>query len=259
MIGFEHNEIFRHTTTTMTPETSIILPAKNEGITLAVLLNSIKSSHADAELIVVNDGSTDDTQTIAEEYADKVVRHPWTLGNGAAIKNGARAANGKVLVFMDADGQHNADDITLLLETMNQGFEMVVGARQPDDQASFFRGLANRLFNRMAVLMTGIKIDDLTSGFRAVNAEKFRQFLYLLPNGFSYPTTITMAFLRSGYPLTYVPIRLGKRIGHSKIAPLRDGIRFLLIILKIGSLFSPLRVFLPLSMAVFTTGLSTLR
>ena len=239
----------------MSSNVSIILPAKNESAGLEQLLQSISKEFPDSELIVVNDGSTDDTRQIAEKFATKVVNHPYSMGNGAAIKNGARAASGDRLVFLDADGQHAPSDIHRLIETLDQGYEMVIGARSMESQASWFRKVANRSFNGLASILTGVRILDLTSGFRAVSAEKFKQYLYLLPNGFSYPTTITMAFLRSGYPLTYIPIEAKKREGRSKIRPLKDGMRFLLIILKIGSLFSPLKVFLPISLTLFATGL----
>jgi glycosyltransferase involved in cell wall biosynthesis len=203
---------------------------------------------------VVNDGSSDNTGEIAENLADRVITHPYSMGNGAAVKNGAREASGEILVFMDADGQHSPGDIQNLLDAMDQGYEMVIGARNPKSQATVFRRFANSVFNKMASLMTGFRIDDLTSGFRAVSAKKFRQYLYLLPNGFSYPTTITMAFLRSGYPLTYIPIETKQRIGKSKIYPIKDGIRFFLIILKVGSLFSPFRLFMPISLSLFFVG-----
>ena len=239
----------------MNNKLSIILPAKNESTGLENLLKSIRSAQPSCELIVVNDGSSDNTGEIAENLADKVITHPYSMGNGAAVKNGAREASGEILVFMDADGQHSPGDIQNLLDAMDQGYEMVIGARSNSSQASGFRKFANSIFNKMASIMTGVKILDLTSGFRAVRAEKFRMFLYLLPNGFSYPTSITMAFLRSGFPISYVPIEAAKRVGDSKISPLQDGMRFLLIILKIGSLFSPLRVFLPISLVIFLTGI----
>jgi glycosyltransferase involved in cell wall biosynthesis len=239
--------------TTMKKSVSIILPAKNESIGLENLLQEIRQQCPDAELVLVNDCSTDDTAVIAGKIADKVVTHPYSMGNGAAIKNGARAASGDTLVFMDADGQHTPSDITRLLEVFEKGFEMVIGARKPSTHASLFRRFANNFYNKLASVMTGVKIEDLTSGFRVINAKKFRQYLYLLPNGFSYPTTITMAFLRSGYPITYLPIEARQRVGKSNIHLIKDGMRFLLIILKIGSLFSPLRMFLPISMALFLT------
>lgn len=234
---------------------SIVLPVKNEGEALEGLLAELKSRYPEHELIVVNDGSSDHSAEIANKYADLIIQHPYSMGNGAAIKNGARHASGEWIVFMDADGQHDPKDINGLLETMGLGFEMVIGTRQFSNHANIFRAIANRLFNWFATALTGARISDLTSGFRAINATKFRKYLYLLPNGFSYPTTITMAFLRSGYPLTFIPINSAKRQGPSKISPIKDGIRFLLIILKIGTLFSPLRIFLPVSMIIFMSGL----
>ena len=238
----------------MDKRVSIVLPVKNEGQVLDKLLAELKNSYPEYELIIVNDGSSDISGEIAEKYADLAIHHPYSMGNGAAIKNGVRHASGEWTVFMDADGQHDPKDIDRLLETVDQGFEMAVGARQFNNHANILRALANRLFNWLATALTGSRIPDLTSGFRAVNTAKFKQYLYLLPNGFSYPTTITMAFLRSGYPITFIPINSAKRKGDSKISPIKDGIRFLMIILKIGALFSPLRIFLPTSMAVFMVG-----
>lgn len=233
------------------PELSLILPAKNEAAALAPLLTRLRERFSEAELIVVDDGSTDDTAALAQAAGARVVRHPVSLGNGAAVKSGARAATGEVLVFMDADGQHDPDDIPRLLAKLDEGYDMVVGARDAASQASLGRGLANRLYNRLAGYMTGHRIPDLTSGFRAVRAAKFRRFLYLLPNGFSYPTTITMAFFRSAYPVAYVPIHASARIGKSHLKPWKDGLRFLLIIFKIATLYSPLKLFAPLSALFF--------
>ena len=203
------------------------------------------------EVLVVNDGSTDDTAAVAQAAGARVLHHPYSKGNGAAIKTGARAASGEVIVFMDADGQHDPADIARLLQMLEQGYDMVVGARQKGSQASIGRGLANGFYNRLASWMTGHKVEDLTSGFRAVRADKFREFLYLLPNGFSYPTTSTMAFFRAGYAVAYVPIHAAKRIGKSHIRLLHDGARFLLIIFKIGTLFSPLKIFAPVALLMF--------
>ncbi|MBG0843750.1 glycosyltransferase family 2 protein [Pseudomonas chengduensis] len=230
---------------------SIILPAKNESAAIGATVSSIRQHYPDAELIVVNDGSTDNTAAVAEEAGARVIHHPYSKGNGAAIKSGARAARGEILVFMDADGQHDPADISRLLAKLEQGHDMVVGARQKGSQASMGRGLANGLYNRLASWMTGHRVDDLTSGFRAVRADKFREFLYLLPNGFSYPTTSTMAFFRAGYSVAYVPIHAAKRIGKSHIRLLHDGARFLLIIFKIGTLFSPLKIFAPVALIMF--------
>lgn len=238
-----------------TPLVSIVIPARDEAKNIVRIIRAIRATHSDTEIIVVNDGSTDDTPILAAAEGAQVVSHPYTMGNGAAIKSGARAARGHTLVFMDGDGQHDPEDIPRLLARLGDGFDMVVGARDADGQASWHRRLANWFYNRLATAMTGHRIADLTSGFRAVRADRFRRFLYLLPNGFSYPTTSTMAFFRSGFPVAYVPIRVSDRTGRSKIRLLRDGIRFFVIILKIGTLFSPMRLFLPVSALFFLTGL----
>jgi glycosyltransferase involved in cell wall biosynthesis len=207
---------------------SIVLPAKNESGAIGLTIQKIAHSFPHADIIVVNDGSTDDTAQLAEQAGARVVSHPYSKGNGAAIKTGARAATGEVIVFMDADGQHDPQDIHRLLDKIELGYDLVVGARQQGSQASVGRGIANSLYNHLATYMTEHKVEDLTSGFRAVRTEKFREFLYLLPNGFSYPTTSTMAFFRAGYSVTYVPIHAAKRIGKSHIHPIKDGIRFFL-------------------------------
>lgn len=237
---------------------SIILPAKNEGQNLEALLPKLcaKFENDAAEIIVVDDGSTDNTADVCRQHGIRLIQHPYSMGNGAAIKSGARAANGGILVFMDADGQHHPDDIPRLLEKFDAGYEMVVGARESDTQASMTRSVGNRFYNWLASKMAGHQINDLTSGFRAARARHFRKFLYLLPNGFSYPTTSTMAFFRSGLPVAYIPIRAGKREGKSNIRILRDGARFFIIIIKIGALFSPMRLFLPVSLVLFLMGLS---
>lgn len=235
---------------------TIILPARNEAKNLPPLLALIHSTHPQAEIMVINDGSTDNTAQVVISTDTKIISHPYSLGNGAAIKTGARNASGDILVFMDADGQHKPEDIAKLLDKLNEGYDMVIGARKPSTHASLFRRLANAFYNRLASVMTGHKIEDLTSGFRAVRADKFRKFLYLLPNGFSYPTTSTMAFFRSGFSVAYIPIEAGKREGKSHIKIMKDGIRFFIIILKIGALFSPMRLFLPISMLLFFTGIS---
>jgi glycosyltransferase involved in cell wall biosynthesis len=233
---------------------SIIIPAKNEADGLNRLLPELKSAQPEAQIIVVNDGSTDNTADICEQQAVECVTHPYSKGNGAAIKSGVRAATGEVLVMMDADGQHQPKDIADLIDTFKQGYDMVVGARNSDSQASLAREFGNGMYNKLARYMTGQPIQDLTSGFRVVNARKFRQFLYLLPNGFSYPTTITMAFFRAGFSVGYWPIFAPKRIGKSHINLLKDGVRFFLIIFKIGTLYSPMKLFLPASLMFFFTG-----
>ncbi|MDM1491242.1 glycosyltransferase family 2 protein [Acinetobacter indicus] len=230
---------------------SIVLPAKNESAAIGQTIAQIQLLQLAHEVIVVNDGSTDQTKQVVESAGAKVVTHPYSKGNGAAIKTGARTATGDIIVFMDADGQHDPQDIPRLIEKIEQGYDLVVGARQKGSQASVGRSIANALYNSLATYMTEQKVEDLTSGFRAVRADKFREFLYLLPNGFSYPTTSTMAFFRAGYSVTYVPIHAAKRIGKSHIQPLKDGVRFFLIIFKIATLFSPLKMFLPIAILLF--------
>jgi glycosyltransferase involved in cell wall biosynthesis len=233
---------------------SIILPAKNEAPALAALLPRLRSAHPAAEIIVVDDGSTDDTRSICKGSGVTCLSSPYSMGNGAAIKRGACAATGDILVFMDGDGQHDPADIARLVDELGRGYDMVVGARDWGSQAGVGRGLANTLYNWLATRMTGHPVLDLTSGFRAVRADKFCEFLHLLPNGFSYPTTSTMAFFRSAYPVAYVPIKAAQRVGKSHIKPLRDGLRFLLIIFKIATLYSPLKLFVPASAVFFLLG-----
>jgi glycosyltransferase involved in cell wall biosynthesis len=235
---------------------SLILPARNEAGGLRRLLPELVAVLPDAEIIVVNDGSDDETLAVCAAFPVRVVSHPYPKGNGAAVKSGARAANGDMLVFMDADGQHKVEDIPALLEKFAEGYDMVVGARQTGSHAGAHRAVANDLFSRFATWMVQQSVEDLTSGFRVVKANKFRKFLYLLPNGFSYPTTITMSFFRAGFSVAYLPIHTPRRAtGESHIRPVRDGVRFLLIIIKIGTLYSPLKLFLPISAGFFLTGL----
>ena len=233
---------------------SVVIPAKNEAENLVKFLPRLLPQVEGAEIIVVNDGSSDNTAEICEQHGVKVISHPYSKGNGAAIKTGARAARGEVLVFLDGDGQHKPEDIPRLLAELQQGYDMVVGARDKESQADSFRAIANGIYNRLSSKITGHEILDLTSGFRAVVASKFREFLYLLPNGFSYPTTCTMAFFRAGYSVAYVPIQTEQRLGQSHINLLKDGLRFLIIIFKVGTLYSPLKIFLPASAAFFFTG-----
>jgi glycosyltransferase involved in cell wall biosynthesis len=240
----------------LTPAISIILPARNEAAGLALTLPRLRQLYPDAELIVVDDGSTDETAQVAESNGAQVLRSPYGMGNGASIKRGTRAATGDILVFMDADGQHDPAHVVELLAKLDEGFDMAVGARSKGGQANAGRGLANAFYNRLASWMTGHQVLDLTSGFRAVRAHKFREFLHLLPNGFSYPTTSTMAFFRSAYPVAYVSVHVASRVGTaSHIRPLKDGIRFLLIIFKIATLYSPVKLFAPAAASFFLTGL----
>jgi glycosyltransferase involved in cell wall biosynthesis len=233
------------------------MPAKNEAKSLESLLPALKMHYPSAEIIVVNDGSSDSTSELCSANAVSEVKHPYSKGNGASIKSGLRIAKGDVIVCMDADGQHRPQDIQKLLEKLDAGFDMAVGSRNRSGQASVHRGIANRFYNWFASWMVGHKVEDLTSGFRAVRAERFREFLTLLPNKFSYPTTITMSFFRAGYSVGYVAIDVQKRLigTQSHIRMWQDGVRFLLIIFKIGTLFSPLKLFFPISFVFFTTAL----
>lgn len=230
------------------PDISVILPAKNEYPSIGNVIHQVLSLFPEAEVIVVDDGSTDETAAAAEKMGARVVRHPYSKGNGAAMKSGLRAATNDIVVCMDADGQHRPEDIVPMLDKLSDGYDMVVGARDRDGQAGLHRTLANGFYNRFASWMVGHKIDDLTSGFRAVRRDKFLEFISLLPNKFSYPTTITMSFFRAGYSVGYIPIKVLQRAEGSKshISLWKDGLRFLLIIFKIGTLFSPLKLFFPI-------------
>jgi len=237
---------------------SVIIPAFNEGEIIASIVRQVRevldTYGQSYEVLVIDDGSSDETAAQARSAGAVVYSHPYNIGNGAAIKSGIRNAQGESLILMDGDGQHNPTDIPRLLEIL-ESFDMVVGARTADSVATPQRKLANRIYNRFATYMCKHRIDDLTSGFRAIKTDIARQFVSLLPNEFSYPTTITMAVVRSGYSLAYIPIRTNSRIGKSKIKPLRDGSRFFMIIIKIATLFSPMRVFLPVSAFMFLSGL----
>jgi len=231
---------------------SIILPALNEARSLETLLPELKQAFPEAEVIVVDDGSNDDTASICEHADCRRVANPYRMGNGAAIKRGARAARGMNLAMIDADGQHTASHLSKLWQRFqSEDLDMLVGARHRSDHASLFRRVGNATFNRLASWMTGQKITDLTSGLRIVRAKRFREFLHLLPNGFSYPTTSTMAFFRSGYTVAYEPIDVQRREGRSHLKIWREGARFLVIIFKIGALYSPLKLFLPVSLFLF--------
>jgi glycosyltransferase involved in cell wall biosynthesis len=232
---------------------SIIIPAFNEELALPSLINGIRQHVPDAEIIVVDDGSTDATAETAQQAGARVVSHPYKIGNGAAIKTGMRHAKGDTIVFMDGDGQHDPSDLPAMLAHADH-YDMVVGARSRNAHANILRLLANMLYNYLASYVTKFRIKDLTSGFRIVKKDTALRYLCLLPNTFSYPTTITLAFLRSGRSIFYQPITAHQRVGTSKIRILHDGFRFLIIIIKITTLYSPLHVFLPVSVVLFFMG-----
>lgn len=235
-------------------ETSIIVPVYNEAANLKKLLAQIHSLRlADSEIIVVDDGSNDGSADIAMAAGANVVRHPYNIGNGAAVKSGMRAAKGRFILLMDGDGQHKPEDIPRLLADADR-YHMVVGARAKGSKLRMHRNLANMIYNLLASYVTRFKVQDLTSGFRVIRRRDAMRFIDLLPNTFSYPTTLTLACLRSGLTVRYVPIQTLYRAGQSKISLVTDGIRFLLIITKIATLFAPFRVFLPVSVFFFLGG-----
>lgn len=235
-------------------DVSIIIPAYNEAETIKDVIERIRKIDSDLEIIVVNDGSTDQTGDIARETGVIVYSHPYNMGNGASIKSGIRIASGDILVFIDGDGQHKPEDIAKMLQYFPE-YDMVVGARSKESQVSLFRGVGNRMLNWLAGYVAKFKVQDLTSGFRAVKAEIAQSLLYLLPNTYSYPTTMTLGVLRNGKSLKYLPIAVEKRVkGKSNISIFRDGVRFFMIITKICALYSPFRIFLPVSFFIFLIG-----
>jgi glycosyltransferase involved in cell wall biosynthesis len=236
-------------------DVSIIIPAYNEAATIGLLIDRIKELHPQFEIIVVNDGSSDNTAERARNAGAIVYSHPYNIGNGAAIKSGIRIASGEVLVFMDGDGQHDPEQIEGMLEFFPD-YDMVVGARSKEDQVTLFRGLGNRMLNRLASYVAKFRVQDLTSGFRAVKADIAYNLLYILPNTYSYPTTLTLGVLRSGRSLKYIPINIQRRKnGVSNINVMRDGVRFFMIITKVCAVYSPFRIFLPISVMLFFLGL----
>ena len=235
-------------------EVTILLPAYNEEKAIAETISGIRELYPDFEILVIDDGSTDSTMQAAMDAGANVWPHPYNIGNGAAIKTGLRMAQGEWIIMMDADGQHKAEDISRLLE-YKDSFDMVVGARTRQSDTSVHRDIANTIYNWFATYVTKFRVEDLTSGFRLVRASTVRQFIYLLPNTFSYPSTLTMGYLRSGRTVKYVPIETRRRKGRSKIKLVSDGSRFFLIITKVATLFSPLRVFLPTSAFLFCIAL----
>jgi glycosyltransferase involved in cell wall biosynthesis len=249
------------TSKTKTPHISVVMPAYNECDVIGDIIKQIRTvvgkideSH---EIIVIDDGSADDTAQIARSAGATVIQHPYNIGNGAAVKTGIRAARGSILITLDGDGQHDPNDIPKLLENIGP-YDMVVGSRNSESDTAAHRDVANMVFNSLASYVASRKIEDLTSGFRAVKTHIARQFVYLLPNTFSYPSTLTLSVVRAGYSLGYKPIRFARRTGktNSKINPLRDGLRFLMIILKIAVFYAPLKIFVPLSLLIFILGVA---
>lgn len=237
-------------------EVSIIIPAYNEAQSIGEVVKKIGALYPDFEVIVINDGSTDDTPAIAKEAGAIVYSHPYNIGNGAAIKTGIRIASGEILVFMDGDGQHDPEDIARLLKYF-PAYDMVVGARSRRHHASWVRALGNKIYNWLASYVANFHIEDLTSGFRAVRSEIAHNLLYLLPNTYSYPATLTLGALRGGRSIKYVLINARSRItGKSNLQVARDGVRFFMIIIRICTLYAPLRIFLPVSLFIFGVGLS---
>lgn len=224
---------------------SIVMPAYNEEAVIGRVIDQLRQNHYH-EIIVVDDGSKDRTIEVAREHGARIVRHPYNIGNGAAVKSGIRAATGDIIVLMDADGQHPPTDVPRLVSYIGD-YDMVVGARSKGSEAQLHRTFANRIFNNYASYVVGYPVPDLTSGFRAARAPLLKKFAYLLPNGFSYPTTITIAMFRSGFRVRYEPIVSPARVGVSKIRPFKDGMRFLLTITRLATMFVPMKIFLPVS------------
>jgi glycosyltransferase involved in cell wall biosynthesis len=234
-------------------QVSVVIPAFNEEDGIGAVVAAMKGGRPWREVLVVDDGSTDQTAVRAEAAGARVIRHPYNKGNGAAVKTGIREARGEVVLLMDADGQHDPEDADRLVERVGV-YDLVIGARAAKDQTRV-RALGNAVFRALASWLTGRDIPDLTSGFRAARRERLLEILHLLPNGFSYPTTSCLALLKAGYNVAFEPIRARPRVGRSKIRALRDGTKFLLIILKIVTLYSPLKVFFPVSLASLLVGL----
>lgn len=233
--------------------TSIIIPALNEQASIARVVQSVREAAVWKEVVVVDDGSSDATAATAAAAGARVLRHPYRKGNGAAVKTGLRGAAGEFVLIMDADGQHRPADALRLVSYLDE-YELVVGARSGHTQATAFRRVGNALLNWLASYLAGHPIPDLTSGFRAARRAQVIEFMHLLPNGFSTPTTTTLAFLRAGYSVRFEPVDAERREGRSKIKLGPDGVRFFLILLKVITIFSPLRVFLPISLTAFVAG-----
>jgi glycosyltransferase involved in cell wall biosynthesis len=236
-----------------TRQTSIVIPAFNESPTIGELVTSLRAAASWQEVLVVDDGSDDDTSARATEAGATVVRHPYNKGNGASIKTGIRSATGEFVLVMDGDGQHRSTEALKVAAQLGE-YDLVIGTRAPEAQATSGRRIGNALLNRLATYVTGQKVLDLTSGLRGARREYLREFLHLMPNGFSTPTTTTLAFIKAGYNVRFEPVDVRQRTGESKVRIATDGIRFFLILLKVVTIFSPLRLFVPLSLVAFVLG-----
>jgi len=232
---------------------SIVIPALNEEEAIGDVVSQLCAEAPWKEILVVDDGSHDETAARASQAGAEVVRHPYTKGNGAAVKTGIRRAQGEFVLILDADGQHSPSDVRRLVQRLGE-YDLVIGARSAQTQATIGRRFGNQLLNRLASHLTGRVVADLTSGFRGARREHLREFLHMLPNGFSTPTTTTLAFIKAGYNVAFEPVEARTRIGQSKIRFARDGARFFLILLKVITIFSPLRVFAPISVASLLLG-----
>jgi glycosyltransferase involved in cell wall biosynthesis len=232
---------------------SIVIPANDEAAAIGAVVRRLRDAAPWREIIVVDDGSSDATAAEARAAGACVIRHPYNKGNGAAVKTAARQASGEFVLIVDADGQHDGGDAARLAARLGE-FDLVVGARSAATQATLTRRAGNAILNRLASYLTGRHIPDLTSGFRGIRREVLHEFLHLLPNGFSTPTTTTMACIKAGYNVAFEPIDAGARIGESKMRLAREGTRFLMILLKVITIFSPLRIFAPISALAFAGG-----
>ena len=232
---------------------SIVIPAFNESASIDDVVGVLRSACVWHEVIVVDDGSGDGTGERAAAAGATVIRHPYNKGNGAAVKSGIRRATGEFILIVDADGQHPPEDALRLVARLGE-YDLVVGARSMETQATSARRAGNGALNGLASYLTGRQIPDLTSGFRGARTSGLREFLHLLPNGFSTPTTTTLAFLKAGYNVTFEPIHARQRSGPSKIRLARDGMKFLMIIFRVIMLFNPLKIFAPISLAAFALG-----
>jgi glycosyltransferase involved in cell wall biosynthesis len=233
--------------------TSIVIPAFNEAVSIGIVVRDLAAAAPWLEILVVDDGSTDETASRAAAAGARVIRHPYNKGNGAAVKSGIRQSAGTFILIADADGQHRPSDATRLVSHLD-AYDLVIGARAGHTQASLPRRLGNLLLNAVASYLTEQPIPDLTSGFRAARREHLLEFIHLLPNGFSTPTTTTLAFMRAGYSVRFEPVEAAQRSGVSKIRFGADGFNFLLILLKVITIFSPMRIFAPISAAAFLLG-----